>query len=338
MTISLSSSSGFFSMERTLYKCTVTERKSLVRSSELSLSAVLKWFLISWYWPGLFIRPRQCPRRIVRQECSRFVSKTGYTQTSAQLEAKQWMVWRCREAGVRAGRLSNGPSFVPSAVLFFLNRTLKYRLIEEVILVSCPRGRLLFFLACWAALYSGPPHLTSILTYLRPSSRRTGKWTSHSHSACSHFPGCAHTPPPHPVSHGLWKMPLATLLIPSHGLATPAPLHSPHHPWRVPRAQCLGLGCRSPGKQMLSSSRFGCFVCSLWMERARASCPLVLPRLLPSSLHMAMLNTQGVPHPRASLDPTLCLLDSRSFYIFSSASLWFIFWIKVSAIVIPVRE
>lgn len=196
MTISLSSSSGFFSMERTLYKCTVTERKSLVRSSELSLSAVLKWFLISWYWPGLFIRPRQCPRRIVRQECSRFVSKTGYTQTSAQLEAKQWMVWRCREAGVRAGRLSNGPSFVPSAVLFFLNRTLKYRLIEEVILVSCPRGRLLFFLACWAALYSGPPHLTSILTYLRPSSRRTGKWTSHSHSACSHFPGCAHTHPP----------------------------------------------------------------------------------------------------------------------------------------------
>lgn len=136
------------------------------------------------------------------------------------------------------------------------------------------------------------PHLS-----VRPRSSRTDKRTSHSQAVPVLTPQGVHTTSTAtPVSHGVWKMPLPTLLTPPHGFAVSALLHSPHSPERVPSAQRLGPGCRGPGKEMLSSSSFGCSIsmCSAspspmssahlgWGEQE-----LVAPW---SFLHIAMLNT-----------------------------------------------
>lgn len=155
------------------------------------------------------------------------------------------------------------------------------------------------------------PHLHPHL-FVRPRSSRIDKQTSHSQAVPVLTPQGVHTTPA-PVSHGVWEMPLPTLLTSPHGMALSALLHSPHSPsvWAldagVLERRCSALQFWMLHLHVLCLS-LSQELCSPWMGRARVSCPLVLP---PHS---------HAEHSRTSLDPTMCLPDSRSFYIFSSTS------------------
>lgn len=155
------------------------------------------------------------------------------------------------------------------------------------------------------------PCLTCILTYLSGPgpAEQTSKPPTAKQCLFSLPRGCTSTP----VSHGVWEMPLPTLLTSPHGMALSALLHSPHSPsiWAldagVLERRCSALQFWMLHLHVLCLS-LSQELCSPWMGRARVSCPLVLP---PHSY---------AEHSRTSLDPTMCLPDSRSVYIFSSAS------------------
>lgn len=123
------------------------------------------------------------------------------------------------------------------------------------------------------------PYLTSILTYpLGPGPTEQTSETPTAKQCLLSLPSvCTKPRPPTPVSHGLWKMPLPTLLIQPNGFA---PRESPQ-----PSVWALDAGVlesRCPALQFwMLQLHMLCLslsheLCAPRMRRV--SCPLVLPQ------------------------------------------------------------
>lgn len=185
---------------------------------------------------------------------------------------------------------------------FLLKQTLKYRLIEEVILLSCPHRRLPWLpWLCWAVLHSGP-HASPASSPIHQAQVQQNRQANlpQPSSAYSHSPGCAHHHHPNPSISWCLENASAHTAHPPHGFVMSALLHSPHSARESPLSPafgCRGPGCRQ-GPWMQAGSWKGdaqlfqfwmlhlhvlCLslsheLCSTWMGRARrVSCPLVLP-------------------------------------------------------------
>lgn len=115
----------------------------------------------------------------------------------------------------------------------------------------------------WSLIPLLCPHFS-----LRPrSSRKKSKLATAIVPALT--PQCVHTYPTPPVSHGVWKVSLPTVVITSRGFASLAILHSLHCLLMVPSAQCLGWDAiyeswKADDQLFLGTPSILCSVCLLF--------------------------------------------------------------------------
>lgn len=107
----------------------------------------------------------------------------------------------------------------------------------------------------------------------------------------------------------LLLQPLSTLCTAPRWFPQPRVWVGVHESWKAD-GQLFISGC---SVCLLCAAPFPIELCLLWMVRARVNCPLALPQP-PASFSHPTWSCCGPP-PGASLAPSMCLPDSKSFSV-----------------------